>query len=159
MLRLSLALILALVPITATAQDSGNRAETLACVGAMATEADWAVCRTMMFEACAVHEVGSDPHIACLSEDRAAWQSELDATMTSTAAVLTAEGNTELTQLLTQWFGYIGQKCAAVAAERAAISAEAARLGCEISETVGLVAELAACRDGASSAPYCIRRE
>ena len=152
MARWTLALAL-LLPLPAMAQD---RDAVLACVAGMETEADWAACREMMFEGCAAHEVGSDGHLSCLTEDRTGWQDRLDAATEATGAALTPEGATELGQLLGQWYGFVGNKCAGVAAQRAAISEDAARLGCEISEVVGLLTELNSCRAGTSTSPYCI---
>jgi len=154
-----LMMVLLALPAASLAQDTPARGDILSCVAAMETDADWAVCRTRMFAGCADHPAGSSPHVACLTDDRAGWQEVLDGTTTDVTGILTAEGATELAQLLTQWFGYVGQKCAAVGASRAEISEEAAILGCEISEIVGLTAELQSCRAGSSTSPYCIRKE
>jgi hypothetical protein len=148
----AMALILLAVPAPAR-----DRADTLACIAAMQTEADWAACRSMMFAGCADRAAGSQGHLACLRDDRDGWRAALDTARDDVMRVITLQGGTELGQLMGQWFGYVGQKCAAVGEARAAISREAAELGCEISETVGLISELHACTAGASTAPYCIR--
>ena len=104
-----LMMILLALPAWALAEEPPTRADILACVADMETDADWATCRTQMFAGCAEHEAGSPPHVTCLTEDRAGWRETLDRATTDVTDILTGEGATELTQLLTQWFGYVGQ--------------------------------------------------
>lgn len=139
------------------AQDSGSsREDVLACVATMEAATTWDQCRTMLFAGCALHPVGSPSHLACLREDRDGWQDVMTSRREALVPVLAPQATVELTTLMGQWFGFVSNKCAAVGIERAQISEAAAVLGCELSETVGLTAELEACADGRSTASYCI---
>ena len=72
---------------------------------------------------------------------------------------LTVDGTVQLTEILGQWFGYVGQKCTQVAAQKANISEDAALLGCEVSEIAGLATEMQSCLRGKSVSPYCTFKE
>ena len=144
----------------ASAQDTPpGREDVLACVASMDATTTWDQSRTMMFAGCAVHAVGSPPHLTCLRGDRDGWQAVMTARREALVPMLAPQAATELANLMGQWFGFVGNKCAAVGLERADISEAAAVLGCEISEIVGLTAELEACADGRSTAPYCILQD
>ncbi|MCG6903207.1 MAG: hypothetical protein LJE68_11045 [Rhodobacter sp.] len=162
-MRIPIALALGLVvagPATAeTAGVSEAQRGVLDCIEAMGQTTVWDQCASLMFGPCAAEQVGSDGHVACLSVQHEGWQSALAGERTALIARLTSAGSSELTQLMGQWFGYVAQKCAAVAASKPAEHAEAAQLGCEISEIAGVTTEFVACREGRSTAPYCVLQE
>ena len=136
-----------------------ERQEVLECIETLDTQTNWNQCLTLMFAPCADLAVGSDLHVGCLGAERVAWRDVMDAHREALFDRLTPGAADELSALMDQWLGYVGQRCNAVAEEKAEISAQAAQLGCEISEIVGATAEFAACRRGESSAPYCILQE
>ena len=72
---------------------------------------------------------------------------------------LTVNGSSMLADLVGQWFGYVSNKCQAVAESKSGISAEAAFAGCEISELAGIVLDFEICLAGNSTSPYCIHKE
>lgn len=145
--------------VCANAANAGPREDVLTCVGSMNTDADWAICRNLMFKPCATDEVGSETHIACLSEEKNAWLSEIETRRVTLSEQLTSDSLGAVTDLYGQWIAYVGQKCPSVALKNAATSKEAAQLGCEISESVGMAAEFESCLNGTSTAPYCIIEE
>ena len=136
-----------------------ERMEVLTCLEAMSVDTTWGQCVTLLFAPCAELAVGSEDHVSCLTDEHRAWQGAMDGERTRLLAGLTSAGASELTELMGQWFGYVAQKCGAVAAGKPATGAEAAQLGCEISEIAGVTAEFVACRAGRSTAPYCVMQE
>ena len=138
---------------------SDSHATILDCVSRMDVSTTWDQCRRMMFLPCENDAVGSEPHITCLKEEKSSWSSKREHLFDEVNAKLTLEGSASLVDLIGQWIGYVGQKCGDVAKAKADISSEAAQLGCEISENVGLSAELKACLDDRSTAPYCVFKE
>lgn len=131
----------------------------LTCLDGMETETTWGQCLDILFEPCAVHAVGSKDHVGCLFKERQDWRLVMEEEQVRVLKELTPGGAADLAQIMSQWFGYVGQKCGGVAEEKADISADAAQLGCEISEIVGVTAEFSTCRSGNSTAPYCIIQE
>ena len=129
------------------------------CLSRMEVSTSWDECRTGMFQMCQTATVGSAEHLSCLTEQSDKWKVYLQDYTDLLNEKLTSEGALELSMLLGQWFGYVGNKCAAVAESKAEISSEAAGLGCEISEFAGLVTEFHACLDQRSTAPYCVIKE
>ncbi|MEM6620275.1 MAG: hypothetical protein AAF761_06300 [Pseudomonadota bacterium] len=141
--------------------DNGGDAARLAvvtCLGEMGMTTDWDVCRTQMFEPCATGQVGTSVHVECLRVERDGWMGTMEAARIALDPVLTEQSRTELASLIGQWFGYLGNRCAAVASENPA-AGEAAVLGCEISELAGLTTELMACAAGRSVEPYCVLKD
>ena len=136
-----------------------DKAQVLTCLDAMGTETDWGQCVTLMFAPCAMHKAGSADHVACLSGQHESWMTVMQEQREVLLPSLTPTGRDDLTRLMGQWFGYVAQKCAAVASDKTGTGAEAAQLGCEISEIAGVTGEFVACRDGRSTAPYCIMQE
>ena len=128
---------------------------TLNCVETMQSDEDWNICLGLMFAPCASQEVGSEGHVSCLFDEREAWRTIFDAQFDDLTDRLNATGTTELANLIGQWTGYVANKCNAVAQDKEGAFADAAQYGCEISEYVGVSAELRACKDGLSTAPYC----
>lgn len=131
------------------------------CISKIGEETHWEACRTMMFEPCEEHAVGTATHVACLLGQKRNWDEQLGAHVTELNRKLTTAGAASLSDSLSQWYEYRKNRCEAVARERAAIgfSAEAAGYGCEIAETVGIVSDLDTCLKGESTAPYCTIRE
>jgi len=160
-MRLCFAILLAagLGIAPATAEMTPRQEAVLGCLGAMGAGTNWGQCVGLMFEPCADQEVGSDGHVACLTAEHAAWQAAFDSTRVALVARLTSTGSSELTLLMGQWFGYVAQKCAEVASSKSGSLAEAAQLGCEISEIAGVTEEFVACHQARSTAPYCVIQE
>lgn len=143
---------------------TGVQAETqqdwaVECLSKMETETSWPECRKGLFAPCAENAVGSEPHLKCLRGEKDNWRVFLDKKTEVLNAKLTLEGAGQLTDLLGQWFGYVGNKCAAVGEEKAEISRDAGQLGCEISEFAGLATEFNSCLTGNSVSPYCTIKE
>ena len=133
--------------------------QTVACLSTMGAQTTWDQCRRALFEPCAQDAVGSAPHLDCLQSQIADWRGYLDTKTERLNTRLTTEGSGQLSDLLGQWFGFVGNKCSAVAQEKAAISADAAMLGCEISEFAGLATEFDSCLQGNSTSPYCTLKD
>ncbi|WP_069299710.1 hypothetical protein [Neptunicoccus sediminis] len=152
--------LLSVASLPAAAQESSEQTRVVACLSGMEQgQTSWPECRSLLFHPCETFPVGGEDHLTCLAEQKADWRAHLDATTLTLNARLTAEGSGQLTDLLGQWFGYVGNKCNGVAQEKADISADAARLGCEISEFAGLSTEFDSCLQGKSLSPYCIVQE
>ncbi|MFY0692061.1 MAG: hypothetical protein JXR14_09105 [Paracoccaceae bacterium] len=154
---LGLALAIALpgtASVAAEPLDEG-KLQVLSCLEQLDQGVEWSQCLDLMFGPCVDHAVGSQPHLACLGEERQAWRLVLEDLQAQVFEAVTPLGASELATLLGQWTGYVVQKCEAVGLARADISAEAGQLGCEITEMVGLSGEFAACLEGRSAAPYC----
>jgi len=155
MRKLILAAIL-VFPQMAPAQElPAEKVLVLACLENLDQGTTWPQCAGLMFQPCEGEEVGSEGHVACLKGEREGWGREMEGLQTQVFDSITTGGTSELVDVLGQWTGYVGQKCQEVAAQRVETGAESARLGCEITEMVGLVGEFAACLEGRSAAPYC----
>lgn len=147
-------------PVHATSTEiSVEQAVVLQCLEGLGTDTQWDQCVNQLFQPCQGLEVGSDDQLACLTREHGRWTHTFDGERERLISELTSTGASELTLLLGQWFGYIAQKCATVASEKSGPGAEAAQLGCEISEMAGVTAEFSACRQGSSTAPYCVIQE
>lgn len=131
----------------------------LACLEQMEVTTTWNQCLNLMFQPCVSETVGSDGHVACLSDERVEWGVVAEQLQREVSGAITAKGNTQFAEILGSWTGIIVQNCADVGTSKAATGSESARLGCEISEMVGLSGELAACLEGRSSAEYCTFKE
>ncbi len=127
----------------------------LACLENIEQSTTWGQCLNLMFQPCAQQEVGSDGHANCLRSERTRWRATMENLQEQVFDVITVSGGSELAGVMGQWTGYVAQKCQEVAATRAETGPESARLGCEITEFVGLTGEFAACLEGRSNAPYC----
>ncbi len=136
-----------------------ERLAVLGCVEAMQSDADWGQCLTLMFAPCAAPEVGSEAHVSCLRDERENWRVVFDAQYADVIEMVTAEGTVELANIIGQWTGYVGNRCNQVASAKTGTHADAAQYGCEISEIVGVSAELMACQAGVSTAPYCVLKD
>jgi hypothetical protein len=129
------------------------------CLSKMETDTSWPECRKGLFAPCEGSAVGSEPHLACLKKHRETWRLHLDKQTGALNKRLSPEGSRQLSDLLGQWFGFVGNKCGSVAQAKADISADAARMGCEISEFAGLATEFQSCLSGNSVSPYCILKD
>ena len=129
--------------------------KVLACFAEMGFSTTWNQCLNTMFASCAEHEIGSPDHLACLTQARSEWQQAKIDAETGVLEVLTETGFEELSGLMLAWPKFVEDKCEVVAASRSDISAEAARLGCHISEFALLTNEFTACLNGRSTEAYC----
>lgn len=127
----------------------------LACLEVMETKTTWSQCLGMIFQPCAPFEVGSDNHLSCLREERTNWSESLEVLQSDVREVISDGANGQLTQILDNWNRYVTQKCEEAGVANAASSGDAARLGCQVAEIVGLTGEYAACLEGRSKADYC----
>ncbi len=125
------------------------------CTENLGGSTTWPQCLNIIFAECATDEVGSESHLACLDETRQAWSTTVENLQKDVTSSITAEGALELANLRSEWTGYVLQKCQDVAETKPESGREAARLGCSITEMVGLSAELDACLEGRSASPYC----
>lgn len=158
--RLAVACICAVSAVSAQENAlSENQRNVLICVENMGDSTTWPQCTTLMFGPCSEAEVGSGDHVECLTTQHSEWTAVMTAQREALTVDLTSTGATELGQLMGQWFVYVAQKCADVAANKTDLYADAANLGCEISEIAGVTAEFVACRNGRSTAPYCVTQE
>lgn len=156
-----LPLIAALMATPAMAEEAkvaDDKVLVLACLENMGTSTQWPQCVELMFQPCVSHEVGSDAHAACLSEERQNWASTVEILQTDLQAAITPDASAEVLDIMGQWTGYVVQKCQEQAESRTT-GKESARLGCEISELAGLSGEFAACIEGRSTAQYCVYKE
>jgi len=165
-LLIVVAVLWGLLPVAGLAQAQGQAADispdklqVINCVENLQSDADWDQCLALMFEPCSGVEVGSEPHVACLRDQRESWRTVFDGQYLTLTEELTVVGITELATILGQWTGYVGNQCSQVAQGKPEGQADAAQYGCEISEIVGVSAELYACRAGLSTAPYCQLKE
>jgi len=133
-----------------------QRLAVISCLGNMERETTWDQCRNLMFSPCDPHADGDAAHLACQSSQREGWRLHLDGETEDLNPRLPTEGNTKLTGILDQWFGYVGQKCAEVSEAKKAISAKAAEICCEFT---GLATQFSACLSGNSTSPYCILKD
>lgn len=131
----------------------------LACLEQMDVSTNWNQCLNLMFQPCVGEDVGSDAHVACLSSEREEWSKSAEILQREVSGAITGEGAVQLAEILGQWTGIIVQDCAEIARTKAETGSESARLGCEITEIVGLTGELAACLEGRSTAEYCQFKE
>ena len=154
MIRLIFALLLMACPATA----SDFHAQVTGCLSAMRSDADWATCRAAMFSPCPTEIAGSPDHVACLQKEVDGWETYLDGRQDVLNTRLTSVSVVDLGSLMGQWRGYVRNKCAAVAAQNPK-AAEAAEMGCRISEIAGLATELTLCAEGGSAEPYCILKD
>ena len=136
-----------------------NHAAVVACLSGMDQGGTWERCMEELFSPCAEHGVASDAHLACLMSEREGWLSTVEVQQAAVTAELTTKGAMELGQVMGHWFGFVANKCNGVGAQFSGTGAEAAYVGCEISEMAGLIVELQACQGGRSTAQYCVKAE
>ena len=144
------AIVLATIVRADTPQD-----DVLSCFEGIGAETEWNQCLNLMFAPCAGEDVGSEGHLGCLAQERERWRSAKLAAEKDVLDRLTEDGMTELSGLMLAWPKFVEDKCNAVAEARAQISADAANLGCQISELALLTNEMTACLNGQSTEEYC----
>ncbi|WP_420862900.1 hypothetical protein [Algirhabdus cladophorae] len=160
MKRMILAAALAFaMPAHAAPGLTEHQTMVVGCLEQMENGTTWGQCVNLMFSPCAAEAVGSDGHVACLTTQRDSWRETKDGLQRALIPLLTVAGGTEMVNLMGQWTGYVGQKCAEVGRQNTTTGAEAAVLGCEISELSGITVEFAACHDQISTAPYCVHED
>ncbi len=154
-----LAAALALAPGFAFADGHINEDKSLvlACLELVGDGAEWTQCVGMMFKPCEADKVGSDAHTACMVEERDAWREALRVEQAALADVLTPAGNIELTNIINGWARYSDQKCQESSLARG--GSPVALHGCEIAEVVSATSELVACREGRSTAQFCVFKD
>ena len=157
-LRHFLSVLFLLVPPLPGYAD-GHLPAALTCIDGLEQGGSWDMCRAMIFEPCQDHSVGSEPHLSCLRGEQAQWVALRDSELAGLVGVLTADATENMADLMEHWYVSVATKCDAVAAERAGISAQAAVVGCDISETAGLTSALRQCRLGQSNAEFCVRED
>ncbi len=131
--------------------------QALACTENLDITTTWGQCLGVIFAPCQTEQVGDAAHVACLGQMRQDWIASVEVLRGEVIDVIPAQGVTELVEMLGAWTGAAAQRCAEGAATRPEDMREAAQLGCEITEIVGLAEELAACVEGRSIADYCKR--
>ena len=148
--------LLCVGPVAAeTIELSDYQANVVGCLEALGEGTTWGQCLGVLFEDCAGQEVGSEGHVACLNDLHAGWSGVMDSTRIRLTPKLTPEGADQLNELVEQWIKLVAHNCADVALNKEGRFAEAAQLGCEISEMAGATSEFVACHAGVSTAPYC----
>lgn len=148
----------AATPLQAQDAFSDQQREVLSCLAQMENGVTWSTCLNVLFSPCADIEIGSEAHVACLTEQRDIWRGTKNVLQSDLVEMLTAEGGTQMMNILHQWQGYVGDKCSQVSQQYEESGAESAALGCEISELTGLTAELALCHEQDSTAQFCTHR-
>lgn len=146
--------VTAIMLATIVRADTAKR-DVLRCFEGIGTETEWNQCLSVMFAPCAELEVGSDGHVGCLAQQRENWRIAKIEAERDVLARLTEDGMAELSGLMVAWPKFVEDKCTAVAETRAAISFEAAALGCQISELALMTNEMTACLNGRSTEDYC----
>jgi hypothetical protein len=158
--RLIVILSIGLLPLPALADTvPEDKILVLACFENLEESTTWEQCVGLMFQPCAGEDVGTKAHVACLEGEQDSWRGTLDTLQADVFDAISTQGATELTDVMGQWTGYVGQKCEEAAASRDGDAASSARLGCQISEIAGLSGEFAACLEGRSTAQYCTYKE
>lgn len=126
------------------------------CLDNVGISTTWGQCLNQLFKPCADNEIGSEGHAACLAGLYETRFERLESEFLATLDVLPAQGREELTNILSAWYSFTGEKCSGVAASRDGSAAFAAEYGCQISESVLLGNELRRCRAGLSEELYCV---
>jgi len=140
------------------ASSQTQKQQVLSCVSDLKSDADWVRCNRMIQQPCAGEKYGSTEHLTCLEALHSSWSEYLDAARESTIPILVRDGQEGLGEFAASWSGMAKNRCTALAEYQQEVSPGIARIQCELSEIVGFSAELAACRNGLSDAPFCIRR-
>lgn len=154
-----LLVISAIIMSTIMARAEAQQDAVLNCFSEMEGGVAWETCLETMFAPCADLEVGSEGHVGCLAQERESWRAAKLGVEGNLLERLSEEGMEELSGLMLAWPKFVEDKCTAVAESRAAISFEAAELGCLISELALLTNEMTACLDGRSVEGYCQLRD
>ena len=130
----------------------------LACLENLGTKSTWNQCLGQLFSPCLGDDVGSESHVRCLKGQREDWSASMTLLQAEVTDAITLKAATEMSEILGGWVNYVSQKCEAVSVN-ASVSADAARLGCQITEFAGLAGEYAACLEGRSTAKFCVLKD
>jgi hypothetical protein len=130
----------------------------LACLENLGTKSTWNQCLGQLFAPCVGDDVGSESHVRCLKGQREDWSVSMTLLQAEVTDAITLKAATEMSEILGGWVNYVSQKCEAVSVN-ASVSADAARLGCQITEFAGLAGEYAACLEGRSTADFCVLKD
>ena len=130
----------------------------LACLENLGTKSTWNQCLGQLFAPCLGDDVGSESHVRCLKGQREDWSVSMTFLQAEVTDAITLKAATEMSEILGGWVNYVSQKCEAVSVN-ASVSADAARLGCQITEFAGLAGEYAACLEGRSTAKFCVLKD
>ena len=138
-----------------------TKAQVVTCLGAMDQDGGttWNQCMEMLFAPCADREVATQAHLDCLLKERDDWLIGVEREQERTAAAITPQGQNDLRNIMSQWRGYVRNKCATAASQNTGIKADVAQAGCEMSEMALVTDELMSCVAGRSLSPYCIPQE
>lgn len=134
-----------------------NHLTAIACTENLGLTTTWEQCLNVIFQPCAAYEVGSGPHATCLQKMRDDWGVTVEGLQADVTETVTSEGSLELVRLIGEWTGYVVHKCNSVAESKPVTGREVANLGCQITEMVGLSAEMTACLQGNTKAGYCVK--
>ncbi|MEM9427656.1 MAG: hypothetical protein AAGA06_13245 [Pseudomonadota bacterium] len=148
-------LVIAAIAFATAIRADTQQQDVLGCFDGIGGETEWNQCLNLMFAPCADEDVGSEAHIGCLGQEREGWRQAKLSVEADILARLTEPGMEVLSGLMLAWPQFVEDKCKAVAESRAAISYDAASLGCQISELALLTNEMTACLDGRSTEEYC----
>lgn len=127
----------------------------LACLEQMDINTTWEQCVFQIFKECTDHSIGTDDHVACLEDLKEEWNVSVTALQSKVLEDVTPAGGTELLEVFEGWVKFVSQKCEQQSLNKEAGPANSARLGCQITEMVGLSGEFAACLEGRSTWDYC----
>tara|TARA_B110000483_G_scaffold87172_1_gene107627 strand:- start:191 stop:673 length:483 start_codon:yes stop_codon:yes gene_type:complete len=130
----------------------------LACLENLGTTSTWNQCLGQLFAPCLGDDVGTESHVRCLQGQRENWSVSMTLLQKEVTDAITLKAATEMSEILGGWVNYVSQKCEAVSVN-ASVSADSARLGCQITEFAGLTGEYAACLEGRSTAEYCVLKD
>ncbi len=150
-----LVLVVSAIVVATIVRADTPQEDVLTCFEGIGAETEWNQCLNLMFAPCADQDVGSSGHIGCLAQEREDWRLAKVSVEADVLARLTDDGMAELSGLMVAWPQFVEDKCNAVAESRAAISFEAAALGCQISELALMTNEMTACLEGRSVEDYC----
>ncbi len=159
MKKLMISGILALLPCVTLADDQIQQEQKLVlnCLEAVGVSVRWEQCVALMFKPCAEFEHDTEGHKNCLINERTAWRKTMNEEQAALVEELTLEGGQELLKIIGSWVGHVSHKCQAAARDRD--GSASALHGCEVAEIVSATAELVACRERRSTAPYCVMRD
>lgn len=131
----------------------------MACLENMETSTTWSQCLGLIFAPCSKNKVGSKLHLNCLQGQHEDWTGSMQLLQSDLSEMITLKSVEDLTKILSGWINYVSQKCQAGLDAAGSPSVKAKQLGCQITETVGLTGEYAACLEGRSTADYCVMKD
>ena len=86
-------------PVAAETIDlTEDQAAVVGCIEALGEGTTWNQCLGLMFQQCAAEDVGSDGHVACLSDLHAGWSGTMESTRIRLMPKLTPTGSEQLSR-------------------------------------------------------------